>query len=140
MVSIATFAGGVPILLTGCSSNTGNIIAGNPLPTITGTVSNGVVTVPISSGSALASTGSMALVTSPAGNFLATRTGASTFIVLTAVCTHQTCVISNVSGQTFVCPCHGSEFNTSGQVTQGPAVASLRQYSAQFSNDVLTIS
>jgi Rieske Fe-S protein len=141
IVSITALGGTVPILLEGCSSsNPGSSIPGSPLPTIAGTVLNGVVLVPVASGSALASTGGMALITSSAGSFLATRTDASTFVVLTAICTHQTCVISSYSGQTFVCPCHGSEFDTSGRVTQGPAIAALRRFSAQFSNDTLMIS
>jgi Rieske Fe-S protein len=140
VVSVAAIGGGLPAVFAGCSSNAANSIPGQALPTVTGTVANGVVTVPIGSGSPLAATGGMALINSPAGNFLATRTGASSFIVLTAICTHQTCVISNVSGQTYVCPCHGSEFDTSGRVTQGPAGAPLRQFTAQFANDVLTFS
>jgi cytochrome b6-f complex iron-sulfur subunit len=82
----------------------------------------------------------MALVNSSAGNFLVTRTGTDTFIALTAQCTHEACVVSNSSGQSFVCPCHGSEFDTTGHVIVGPAVAPLRQFQTQFANNVLTIS
>ena len=83
----------------------------------------------------------MALVTSNGGDFLVTRTSATTFVALTAECTHQACVVSGATSNTFVCPCHGSEFDPStGRVVVGPAVAPLRQFSAQFSGNVLTIS
>jgi len=82
----------------------------------------------------------MALITSTAGNFLVTRTGPTTFIALTADCTHQACVVSDSTGSSFVCPCHGSEFDTSGHVIVGPASVSLRQFPTQFANNILTIT
>jgi cytochrome b6-f complex iron-sulfur subunit len=88
----------------------------------------------------LASAGGMALLTSSAGDFLVTRTSATTFIALSAECTHQACVVSDSTGQTFVCPCHGSEFDTSGHVVNGPAVTPLHQFQTQFTNGVLTIT
>jgi cytochrome b6-f complex iron-sulfur subunit len=103
------------------------------------TITNGVVTVPISAGSPLASSGGMALVTSTAGTFLVSRSG-STFVAVTAQCTHESCVVSNATSSTYVCPCHGSEFDTSGKVIVGPATIPLRQFTTTFSNNVLTIS
>jgi cytochrome b6-f complex iron-sulfur subunit len=127
-------------LLQGCGGNPANSIPGSALPTLNGSVSTTGVAVTIAANSPLASTGGVALVTSTAGNFLVTRTGATTFIALTAQCTHEACVVSSITGQTFVCPCHGSEFDTSGRVVLGPASVSLRQFQTQFVNDVLTIS
>jgi Rieske Fe-S protein len=40
----------------------------------------------------------------------------------------------------YVCPCHGSRYNRNGQVQEGPARSSLRQYAATFANDVVTIA
>jgi len=40
----------------------------------------------------------------------------------------------------YVCPCHGSRFDTSGRVLNGPVSRSLRQYQTQFANGVLTIT
>jgi Rieske Fe-S protein len=108
---------------------------------VNGTLSGAAVTVPINPGSPLAATGGMALVTSNAGDFLVTRTSATTFVALTAQCTHQACVVSDATSTTYVCPCHGSEFDPStGRVVVGPAVAPLRQFSAQLSGNVLTIA
>jgi Rieske Fe-S protein len=61
-------------------------------------------------------------------------------IALTANCTHQACVVSASTGSSFVCPCHGSEFDTSGRVIVGPAVAPLSQFPTQFANNTLTIT
>ncbi|GJP53267.1 hypothetical protein CLOM_g12439 [Closterium sp. NIES-68] len=43
-----------------------------------------------------------------------------------AVCPHLKCAVRwNPNDKTFDCPCHGSQFDTSGQVIQGPAKANL---------------
>jgi Rieske Fe-S protein len=91
-------------------------------------------------GSALADVGSAVLVESIAGVFLLARTSETAFTALDGVCTHQGCTISDADGATFVCPCHGSRYNRNGQVTGGPAPASLRQYPATFTNGVVTIN
>ncbi|MBW2276761.1 MAG: Rieske (2Fe-2S) protein [Deltaproteobacteria bacterium] len=43
---------------------------------------------------------------------------------LTAVCTHQQCVVDEGTDQ-LPCPCHGSVFDLDGGVVQGPAVSPL---------------
>jgi len=110
------------------------------LPTVNGTVSGRSVTVAIDAGSPLAATGAAALVRSSLGDFLVARTAADAFSALTAVCTHQSCTITGISGQTFVCSCHGSRFDPSGAVVNGPAQAALRTFPTQFAGNVLTIS
>jgi cytochrome b6-f complex iron-sulfur subunit len=140
LASAAACTGGLA-MLPGCGGgNPASAIPGSPLPTVSATVANGVVAVSISSSSPLASTGGMALVTSAAGTFLVTRTGATSFVAVTAQCTHEACVVSNATSSSYVCPCHGSEFDTSGHVIVGPATAPLRQFQTQFSNNTLTIS
>ena len=91
-------------------------------------------------GSALADVGGAVLVESTAGVFLIARTSASTFSAIDAVCTHEGCTITGADGDTYVCPCHGSRYNRSGQVTGGPARASLRQYATTFTDGVVTIA
>jgi cytochrome b6-f complex iron-sulfur subunit len=129
--------GPLAALLEGCSSPTSPTTA-TTLPVMTGARGASGITVAIDS-SPLAAVGSMVLLETSAGDFLVAHTAQNTFAVLTATCTHQVCTITGYSQQDFVCPCHGSTFDTSGRVVAGPAPTSLRQYPAQFSNGVLTI-
>ena len=55
-----------------------------------------------------------------------TQPRAGSFEAFTAVCTHQGCIVSSVSGGTINCPCHGSKFSvTNGSVVNGPAPSPL---------------
>ncbi len=140
LASVAALGSGA-VLLPGCGSGNGSSdIPGSPLTTVAGTIANGAVTVNVAASSPLAASGAQALVQSPAGLFLVTRTGASSFTAVTAQCTHQACVVSLGTGTSYVCPCHGSEFDTSGRVIVGPASVPLRQFQTQFANNILTIS
>ena len=129
---LASCGGGSP------TSPSGSV--GSALPIVNASRGNGVVTVTIDAASPLASVGGTALVQASGAVFLVARTTQDSFSALTAICTHQTCTITNFSNQLFVCPCHGSEFDTAGQVARGPAVIPLHQYSTQFANNVLTIT
>ena len=110
------------------------------LATINTIAVGGAITLTIDGASPLASVGSAALVQGGAGSFLVTRTGQESFSALTAICTHEQCDITGFSSGTFVCPCHGSQYNTSGRVQAGPATQALRQFNTQFTNNVLTIT
>jgi len=55
-----------------------------------------------------------------------TQPRAGSFEAFTAVCTHQGCTVSSVSGGTVNCPCHGSKFSiANGSVVTGPAASAL---------------
>jgi Rieske Fe-S protein len=55
-----------------------------------------------------------------------TQPRAGSFEAFTAVCTHQGCAVSSVSGGTINCPCHGSRFGiANGSVVTGPAASAL---------------
>ena len=110
------------------------------LPTINATASGGSIRVENVSASALANVGSAALVQTGSGNFLVVRTGQESFNALTAICTHEQCVVTGFSSGTFTCPCHGSQYSSSGAVTRGPATRSLQQFGTTFTNNVLTIT
>lgn len=110
------------------------------LPVLNASVASNTITLTIDASSPLASVGSAALVQASAGNFLVARTAQDTFNAMTAVCTHEACTVTGFQSGTFVCPCHGSQYNTSGAVTKGPAPSSLRRFNTQFANNVLTIS
>jgi cytochrome b6-f complex iron-sulfur subunit len=141
--SVAALGAALAAALESCGGGSGSPTSpsggASALPTVSGTASGSSITVTVT-GTALATTGALALVRTSARDVLVTRTGADAFVALSAGCTHQSCEITGYSGQEFVCPCHGSQFDTSGRVVNGPAVASLRQYQTQFANDVLTIT
>jgi len=62
------------------------------------------------------------------------------FIALSAVCTHQGCMVGYDHGNSNLpCPCHGSVFSTSGVVLEGPADSPLKKYTVSQEGDVLTI-
>jgi nitrite reductase/ring-hydroxylating ferredoxin subunit len=48
------------------------------------------------------------------------------FNAFSAICTHQGCLVNEVSGGQIVCPCHGSHFSiTDGSPVSGPAPSAL---------------
>ncbi len=49
-------------------------------------------------------------------------------------CTHLGCSV-NRSNKGFVCPCHGSRFDSGGKVLRGPAARSLDRFSVQITAD-----
>ena len=71
----------------------------------------------------------------------AKRVDATSFTAYSMFCTHQGCTTS-ISGQQFVCPCHGSVFNASGTPTSGPASRPLPTLPTSYDpgTDTLTIS
>jgi cytochrome b6-f complex iron-sulfur subunit len=137
--TVAAFGGVLGNILQGCSSPTSPTNAPS-LPTVNGTRISGGITLSIDANSPLSAVGSAALVQTSIGDFLVARTAQSSFVALSAICTHQTCTITGFGNQNYVCPCHGSTFDVNGRVLAGPAPASLRQYPAQFTNGILTIS
>jgi cytochrome b6-f complex iron-sulfur subunit len=133
LASLVESCGGSPT-----SSGSGSTLPS--MPVLNGTVSNNTVTLTVDAGSPLATVGNAALVQASAGSFLVSRTGQDTFSALTAVCTHEGCIITKYQSGTYGCPCHGSEYSTNGAVRSGPANSPLRQFSTQFANNVLTIN
>lgn len=63
------------------------------------------------------------------------RTGASTFLALSKICTHEGCE-TNVTNNRFECPCHGSIFASDGSVVRGPStdggVSHLQVFATTF--------
>jgi cytochrome b6-f complex iron-sulfur subunit len=110
------------------------------LPSVSGTLASRTLTIAVDAASPLAAVGGAATVTVSTGTYLVARTAQSTFTTVTAVCTHEGCAVTGFANSRYVCPCHGSEFSTSGAVVQGPASSSLRQFPTTFDNNVVTIS
>ena len=138
MASGATLA----TLFTGCSGGAPTSPSGNnvsTLSTLAGRFTTGRVDVTVA-GTALASDGGAAVVESVAGVFLLSRTSATSFTAIDATCTHEGCTVTNVDGDQYVCPCHGSRYTRTGQVVHGPAMASLRRYTTSVTDGVVTIA
>ena len=123
-----------------CGGSSMSPSGASTLPTINASVAAGVLTLTIDAASPLASVGTAALVQSSAGNVLVSRTAQDTFAAVTAVCTHEACTVTGISGQTYVCPCHGSQYSATGAVLKGPAVSPLRPFTTRFAANVLTIT
>jgi cytochrome b6-f complex iron-sulfur subunit len=55
---------------------------------------------------------------------------------INAVCTHLGCVVPwNASENKFMCPCHGSQYDSTGKVVRGPAPLSLALVHTNVSED-----
>ena len=66
--------------------------------------------------------------------------GNSEYIALSKICTHQQCTVSYKQNQAeLVCPCHGSVFDTDGQVLTGPATTPLKEYKTELNGQKLRI-
>lgn len=111
-----------------------------PLGSVSATVAGRVVTVAVDAASAIGTVGGAAVVQTGLGTFLVSRTSTAGFTVLTATCTHEACTVTGFEGGRYVCPCHGSQYSTSGDVLQGPAPRALQAFPAQFANGVLTFT
>lgn len=68
-------------------------------------------------------------------------TAVNTWVALSATCTHQGCTVgySSTAGK-IICPCHGGEYDLSGNVVLGPPPTPLTQYKVAVSGTVLTIT
>lgn len=89
------------------------------LPSVSGTLVNRTLSITIDAASPLATVGGAATVRASSGTYLIARTAQSTFVALTAICTHEGCTVTGFANSLYVCPCHGSEYSTSGAVVQG---------------------
>jgi Rieske Fe-S protein len=143
LLSIAALGVAAASVLESCGGGSGGptSASGAPsLPVVSGVSSGASVAVSIDASSPLSAVGTAALLQTSRGTVLVAHTGADSYAAFGATCTHQTCTITGYSGQTFVCPCHGSQFDTSGRAVRGPAVASLTRHNTQFANGVLTVT
>ena len=77
----------------------------------------------------------------PGKQILVQRTSDTTFLSLSAVCTHAGCTVNFNGEDKLDCPCHGSSFNAAtGAVLTGPAGSPLRNFPTAIAGDDVTIS
>jgi len=56
------------------------------------------------------------------------------------ICTHQGCTVAwNAEATRFDCPCHGSQFDASGEVVSGPATKPLASYAVKTEDDLVLV-
>jgi ubiquinol-cytochrome c reductase iron-sulfur subunit len=73
----------------------------------------------------------------PATDQSRVKDGHDQWLVVIGICTHLGCIPiaheGNYDG--FFCPCHGSQYDSSGRIRQGPAPANLEVPPYQFVSD-----
>lgn len=131
-LSALTACGGSPASPSGVSVT--------PAPAVSGTLSGRLVSIALDTAPALSAVGSAAIVQTSLGSFLVAHTGQDTYVALSSTCTHEACTITGFSGGRYTCPCHGSQFTTSGAVVTGPAARALPQFPTQVSGNVLSFT
>lgn len=136
LASLAALGG----LVSACGGSSTSPSSAPSLPSVSGTLGGRTLTIAVDAASPLASVGGAATITVSTGSYLVARTAQTTVTTVTAVCTHEACVVTGFANNRYVCPCHGSQYATSGAVVQGPAVSPLREFPTAFANNVVTIS
>lgn len=46
--------------------------------------------------------------------------------IFSSRCTHLGCKINTIENGELICPCHGSKYNSNGEVVKGPSIKNLR--------------
>ncbi len=63
------------------------------------------------------------------------------FVALSSTCTHQGATVYYDSGtDSFFCPAHGSRYDTSGAVLNGPATNPLTKYKTSLNGNLLKVT
>lgn len=138
-IVLATFGAA---FFTSCSSTDDADPAVPPTPP--GNSSNGItisgntISINLTLQPALNTSGNWLLIEN-ARTLVANIDGA--FIALTSVCTHSGCDKNwTFATNRFTCTCHGSVFDPTGRVLQGPATAPLAQFSTQVTGTTLVVN
>lgn len=100
----------------------------------------GSFSIKVSSVPALATVGQLVQIGPPSQFVAAKRTGPSSFVAISTVCTHEGCPTFIRSNQ-FACDCHGSRFDNNGAVIVGPARTNLPTLTTRYDSatDTLTV-
>ena len=75
------------------------------------------------------------------GRFYLSRMEDGGFLAMSIKCTHLGCSVSwNESKEMFICPCHSSSFEITGNVQSPPAPRSLDYYPIKIENGVVKVN
>lgn len=67
------------------------------------------------------------------------RTSQTQFVAVNLICKHKGCTVE-LTGNKFVCPCHGSEYDINGNVTEGPSKKNLDTYEVVYDPTAETVT
>ena len=86
-----------------------------------------VRTASMMSARSIASACSVASLPDPQTDQARTKEGHEQWLVVVGICTHLGCIPIAHEGSYdgFFCPCHGSQYDSSGRIRQGPAPSNL---------------
>ncbi|MGD9302556.1 MAG: Rieske (2Fe-2S) protein, partial [Desulfobacterales bacterium] len=74
------------------------------------------------------------------GRFYLARLKDGGFLALSSKCTHLGCTLPWVEKENkFVCPCHASAFDITGNVINAPAPRALDIYAMDIENDIVKV-
>ena len=74
------------------------------------------------------------------GKFYLARLEDGGFLAMSRRCTHLSCTVPwNATENRFICPCHSSEFDIRGDVTQAPAPRALDRYPVEIRNNIVLV-
>lgn len=84
-----------------------------------------------------AETATMDTLPDPESDDVRVKKGKEEWLVVVGVCTHLGCVPLGNKGDFggWLCPCHGSHYDTSGRIRKGPAPKNLAVPPYEFLND-----
>ena len=74
------------------------------------------------------------------GRFYLARLADGGFLALSRKCTHLGCTVPWVAAENrFICPCHGSSFDITGNVIHPPAPRALDMYPVLIENEIVKV-
>ena len=76
----------------------------------------------------------------PSGQFYLACLADGSLLALSRICTHLGCSVPwDEEKNQFVCPCHGSTFNLTGDVLTAPAPRPLDTYPVRIENGIVKV-
>lgn len=119
------------LLTAACGSDGSTTGPGGTPPLPAGvSLSGSTLQIDLAVATGLAPVNGYLIVSQPATIVL--HLGNDEFRAFTAVCTHSGCLVANFTDGRINCVCHGSQFDTLGNVVRSPATRPLRTFPATF--------